>query len=60
MKPEVTIITPVFNGEAFIKETIDSVLRQSLSNFEYIIVDDCSSDSTPEILEKYAMQTPEL
>jgi len=55
MKPLVTVITPVFNGEAFIKETIDSVLNQSFSDFEYIIIDDCSSDSTPEILEKYAM-----
>tara|TARA_B100001063_G_C16703588_1_gene523956 strand:- start:114 stop:878 length:765 start_codon:yes stop_codon:yes gene_type:complete len=55
MKPLVTVITPVFNGEAYIKETIDSVLNQSFLDFEYIIIDDCSTDTTPEILEKYAM-----
>ena len=56
MKPAVTVITPVFNGEAYIKETIDSVINQSLSDFEYIIIDDCSTDATPEIIKKYAKQ----
>ena len=56
MKPAVTVITPVFNGEAYIKETIDSVINQSVSDFEYIIIDDCSTDATPEIIKKYAMQ----
>ena len=55
MKPVITVITPVYNGAAYIGETIDSVLDQSFTDFEYIIVDDCSSDSTPEILEKYAL-----
>lgn len=55
MKPAITVITPVYNGAAYIGETIDSVLQQSFTDFEYIIVDDCSSDSTPEILEKYAL-----
>lgn len=48
-----TVITPVFNGQEFIKETIDSVLMQSYSNFEYIIWDCNSTDGTSEIIKSY-------
>ena len=47
--PLVSIITPSFNSECFISETIQSVLDQSYSNWEMLIVDDCSTDKTPEI-----------
>ncbi len=51
--PLISIITPSFNSEKYIKDTIESVLNQTLKNFEMIIVDDCSTDLTCEIIEKY-------
>lgn len=53
MKALVSIISPAFNNEKTIKNTIDSVLNQSYSNWEMIIVDDCSSDRTGDIVKKY-------
>jgi glycosyltransferase involved in cell wall biosynthesis len=47
-------MTPVYNGEAYLAECIESVLNQSYRNFEYIIVNNHSSDRTLEIAEKYA------
>lgn len=52
--PLVSIITPLFNGESFIEETIKSVISQSYGNWEMIIVDDCSKDDGPKIIENYA------
>lgn len=49
----VSIITPTYNSGEFIGETIESVLKQSYPNWEMIIVDDCSTDNTKEIVEKY-------
>ncbi len=53
MSPKITVITPVYNGELFIEGAIASLLAQSLHDWELIIVDDGSSDSTPQILEKF-------
>ncbi len=52
--PLVSIVTPVYNSEDFLKECIDSVLNQTYQNWEYIIVDDCSTDGTAEIAKNYA------
>lgn len=49
----VSIITPTYNCEKFIAETIESVINQTYKNWEMIIVDDCSTDNTKEIVEKY-------
>ncbi len=54
MKPLVSVITPVYNGEKSISYTIESVLNQTLKDFEMIIVDDLSDDKTKEIVMKYA------
>jgi glycosyltransferase involved in cell wall biosynthesis len=45
---------PVYNGEAFIREAIDSILSQSFSDFEFLIIDDGSTDASVEIIGSYA------
>ncbi|GHH99066.1 glycosyltransferase family 2 protein [Neobacillus kokaensis] len=52
----VSVITPVYNAEKYLRKTIDSVLQQSLGldKIEYILVDDCSTDSSREILLDYS------
>lgn len=52
-RPLVSIVTPLFNSEKFVADTIDSVVSQSYSNWEMIIVDDCSSDGSVEIVLGY-------
>lgn len=49
----VSIITPSFNSEKFIAETIQSVQNQTHQNWEMIIVDDCSNDNTVSIIERF-------
>jgi len=56
MKPKISVLTTVYNGEKFIEETIKSVLNQSFKDFEYIIVDDGSTDNTREIIRKYEIK----
>src|SRR4030067_740036 len=51
--PKVTVLMPVYNGEKYLKEAIDSVLAQTLKDFEFLIINDCSTDKTQEILESY-------
>lgn len=51
--PLISIIMPVYNGEKFIQEAIDSVFAQSVTDFELIVVDDGSTDATLAILETY-------
>ena len=51
--PLVTILTPVYNGESFLAGCIDSVRNQQYENWEYMIVDNCSSDSTLKIATHY-------
>lgn len=50
----VSIITPTYNCGNFIAKTIESVLSQTYSNWEMIIVDDCSTDNTKEIVSRYS------
>jgi glycosyltransferase involved in cell wall biosynthesis len=51
--PLISVIIPVYNGEAFIARAVDSALAQDFSDFEVIVVDDGSTDSTGLILSKY-------
>jgi len=55
-KPYVSIGLPVFNGENYLEETLQSILAQTFSDFELIISDNASTDRTQEICETYARQ----
>jgi glycosyltransferase involved in cell wall biosynthesis len=52
--PQVSIGLPVYNGEPFIREALDSLLAQTFANFELIISDNASTDRTEEICREYA------
>lgn len=54
MNDVVSIITPMYNAEHYVAETMDSVLKQTYENWEMIIVDDCSTDQSPDIVKQYA------
>lgn len=51
--PKVSIVLPTYNGMEYIRESIDSILMQTFSDWELIIVNDCSSDKTPDIIAEY-------
>lgn len=51
---DVSIVMPVYNTEIFIKTAIESILQQTLRNFEFIIIDDCSTDGTLQVARIYA------
>ena len=53
MKVKITVAIPVYNDEKYLKESIDSILNQSFSNFELIIIDDGSTDHCPDIIKSY-------
>ena len=53
-KPFVSVVTPVYNGGRFLAECIESVLAQSFKNWEYVIVNNCSTDNTADIIGDYA------
>ena len=50
-RPKVSIITPTYNSEEFISETITSIINQTYTNWELLITDDCSSDDTLKIID---------
>lgn len=52
--PTISIVLPVYNMEQYIRETIDSILNQSFSDFELLCIDDGSTDKTHQLLEGYA------
>src|SRR5215470_19548306 len=54
MTPIVSICIPTYNGAKYLPDCLDSVLAQTHSDFEVVIVDDCSSDETVEIANDYA------
>ncbi len=50
--PAITVIIPMYNAEKYIGECLQSLLNQTLKNFEVIVVDDCSTDNSLAVAEK--------
>lgn len=60
MTPLVSVILPVYNGEQYLRRAIDSILQQEFTDFELLLIDDHSSDSTPDICREYARTDPRV
>ena len=58
--PLVSVILPVYNGEDHVIDCIESIRNQTYSDFEFIIVDDASTDTTPQILQDFAAKDPRI
>ena len=58
--PLVSVLMPVYNGEPYLREAVESILNQTFADFEFIIIDDGSTDSTWQILTTYAAQDPRI
>jgi len=57
---KVSMVLPTYNGKQYIEQSIQSVLAQTYQNWELIIVDDCSTDGTAEIVQHYAEGNPRI
>ncbi|MEM7220395.1 MAG: glycosyltransferase family 2 protein [Pseudomonadota bacterium] len=51
--PRVSVVTPAYNGERFLAECIDSVIAQTYNNWELVVIDNASTDATPDIISAY-------
>lgn len=51
--PKVTVLMPVYNGEKYLREAIESILNQTFTDFEFLIINDGSTDNSVEIIESY-------
>jgi glycosyltransferase involved in cell wall biosynthesis len=56
----VSIVLPTYNGSRYLSEAIDSVLAQTYPHWELIVVDDCSQDSSPDIIAGYVARDPRI
>ena len=56
MRPDISVIMSVYNGETYLDEAIESVINQTFQNWELIIINDCSTDSTGDILNRFALK----
>src|SRR5437667_4393659 len=54
--PWISVVTPVFNGEPYLAQCIEAVLGQTYRQFDYTIVNNCSTDRSLEIAQRYAAQ----
>lgn len=58
--PVISVVMPVYNAEKYVGQAIRSILNQTLKNFEFIIVDDSSTDSTWDIIRKFAQKSKRI
>lgn len=54
MSPKISVLMPNYNCEKYIEQAIQSILKQEFQDFEFIIIDDASTDASWEIISKYA------
>jgi len=59
-QPLVSVVTPVYNGAKYLRECIDSVLGQTYQNWEYVILNNCSTDESLAIIREYARNDPRI
>ena len=55
-KPLLTVLMPIYNAEEFLKDSIGSILKQTYCNFEFLILDDASTDNSLKIVKAYAKE----
>jgi len=60
LDPVVSVVLPVYNAESYIQEAVESILAQTYSDFEFLIIDDGSTDGSLAILQKYADEDPRI
>ena len=53
---KISVVVPVYNGEKYLQECLDSILNQTLEEIEIICIDDASTDQTSSILQQYKSQ----
>lgn len=58
--PRVSVVTPFFNTEAYLAECVESVLRQTYRDWEYVLVDNQSTDASPDIAARFAAADPRI
>src|SRR3989442_1303003 len=56
----VSVVTPVYNGENYLRECIESVLAQTYTHWDFTIVNNCSTDRTLDIAQEYAVKDPRI
>ena len=52
--PMISVVMPVYNGEPYLREAIESILNQTYSDFEFIIINDGSTDNSWHVIKEYA------
>lgn len=60
MSPTISIIVPVYNAEAYLQKCVDSILAQSYTDYELLLIDDGSKDSSPALCDQYAETDPRI
>lgn len=58
--PQISVVLPVRNGEPYITDAVTSIVNQTCRDFEFLLIDDGSTDATPEILEKFRQEDPRI
>ena len=58
-QPLISVVTPFYNTRDYLAECIESILRQTYTNWEYVLVDNCSTDGSSEIAKQYAALYPD-
>ena len=54
--PEISVIMSVYNGEEYLRPAVQSIIDQTFKNWELIVINDCSTDTTGQILDEFAKQ----